>query len=51
LVQVAKSHEGNPSNPKTKNRQLAEVGPTESTKAGNSDVFSTAMAQILVPYY
>jgi hypothetical protein len=34
----------------TKNCQLAKAGPTESTQEGDGDVFSTAIAQILVPY-
>jgi hypothetical protein len=50
LFQRAKSHEGNPSNQKTKNNQPAEADPTKLTQEGDGDVFSMTMAQILVPH-
>jgi hypothetical protein len=51
MVQITKSHKGNPSNQETKNRQFAKAGPTEPTQEGDGDVFSMAVAQILVPYH
>jgi hypothetical protein len=39
LVQIAKSHEGDPSNQKSKNRQLAEAGSIELALEGDGDVF------------
>jgi hypothetical protein len=44
------THEGDPPNQETKNRQLDEAGPTESTQEGDVGVFSTVIAQNLVPY-
>jgi hypothetical protein len=51
LVQIAKSHKGDPSNRKSKSHQLAGAGSAELTLEGDGDVFfPTAIAQILVPY-
>jgi hypothetical protein len=39
LVQIAKSHEGNPSNQKTKNRLLTEACFTKLTLEDEGDAF------------
>jgi hypothetical protein len=39
-VPIAKSHEGDPSNQKLKNHQLAEDGSTELMLEGDGEVFS-----------
>jgi hypothetical protein len=40
LVQVTKSHEGDPSNQKSRNRQLDKTGSAEPTVEGDGDVLS-----------
>jgi hypothetical protein len=39
LVQIAKSHEGNQSSQKSKNRQLIQARPTKLTLEGEGDAF------------